>query len=152
MPVMDGREATRRIKADGRQPAPKIIALTASSFEEERTDILSAGCDGFLRKPFREEDVFAFLRDQLGVQFMFESIQPVLPAPDPARLAALPQILRAPLEQALTLLDTEGIERALVAIGAHDNSLAQSLELLAEDYQYDRMLQLLHGIPEGIVT
>lgn len=53
MPVMDGYEATRQIKSHLKGQATVIIALTASALEEERTIILSAGCDDFVRKPFR---------------------------------------------------------------------------------------------------
>ena len=62
MPEMDGYEAIRRIRAsaDGRQV--KIIALTASAFEENRQEAIDAGADGFLRKPFREEELFEAIR------------------------------------------------------------------------------------------
>ena len=55
MPVMNGYEATERIKSHFKGQATYIIALTASTFEEERAIVLSAGCDDFVRKPFREE-------------------------------------------------------------------------------------------------
>ncbi|HEY9840530.1 MAG TPA: ATP-binding protein, partial [Candidatus Obscuribacterales bacterium] len=56
MPVMNGYEATRRIKA---MPGacPVIVAVTASSFEEERKAILATGCDDFIRKPVSEAEV-----------------------------------------------------------------------------------------------
>jgi PAS domain S-box-containing protein len=57
MPVMNGYEATQHIKASPGGQNTKILALTASSFEEERARILEAGCDDFLRKPFRETDI-----------------------------------------------------------------------------------------------
>ena len=61
MPVMDGFAATRRIKATAVGQATAIIALTASVLEEERAVVLSAGCDDFLRKPFRDEQIFTAL-------------------------------------------------------------------------------------------
>ncbi|NJM27292.1 MAG: response regulator, partial [Pseudanabaena sp. RU_4_16] len=52
MPVMDGYEAARQIKAQPKGQATVIIALTASAFEEERAVVLSTGCNDFLPKPF----------------------------------------------------------------------------------------------------
>ena len=49
MPVMDGMEATRQIKA--KQPELPIVALTANAFESDRLQALEAGCDDFLSKP-----------------------------------------------------------------------------------------------------
>ena len=58
MPVMDGLEATRQIKANPDTSKIKILALTAHAFEEERKKILAAGCDDFIRKPFHEKEIF----------------------------------------------------------------------------------------------
>ena len=50
MPVMDGVEATRRIrKLDGGQDV-KIVAVTASGFESQRNEVLAAGLDDYVRK------------------------------------------------------------------------------------------------------
>ncbi len=58
MPVMDGYEATRTIKGTTRGHATVIIALTASALEEDRVVILSEGCDAYIRKPFRQEEIY----------------------------------------------------------------------------------------------
>ena len=55
MPVMDGYEATRKIKQSPQGQGTVIIALTASTWEEKREGILAAGCDDFLSKPFEEK-------------------------------------------------------------------------------------------------
>ncbi len=72
MPVMDGYEATKQIKATIKGQATVVIALTASAFEEERTVVLSAGCDDFMRKPFREEVLFDKMAEYLGVSYVYE--------------------------------------------------------------------------------
>ena len=55
MPVMDGYEATKKIKQSPQGQGTVIIALTASTWEEKREGILAAGCDDFLSKPFEEK-------------------------------------------------------------------------------------------------
>ncbi|MGM3307045.1 response regulator [Anabaena sp. WFMT] len=78
MPIMDGYEATRQIRAGeidnlaAVQHQTKIIALTASAFEEQRTYILSIGCDDFIHKPFREEFLLNKLAEHLGVNYTYE--------------------------------------------------------------------------------
>ena len=57
MPVMDGLEATRRIKADAGGKDTHIVALTASAMEEDRRQAVGSGADDFLAKPCREEDL-----------------------------------------------------------------------------------------------
>ena len=49
MPIMDGLEATRQIKA--KYPDLPIIALTANAFDTDREEAMAAGCDDFLSKP-----------------------------------------------------------------------------------------------------
>jgi two-component system sensor histidine kinase/response regulator len=74
MPVMDGYEATRLIKARNQSLITKtiIIALTASTFEDERQMILSAGCDDFVGKPFREEVLLEKVSQHLGAVYICE--------------------------------------------------------------------------------
>ena len=81
MPLMDGIEATKQIRtretiaqtreaSSSPKPPTVIIALTASAFEEKRGEILAAGCDEFVRKPFREEEIFAMMARSLSATFM----------------------------------------------------------------------------------
>jgi CheY-like chemotaxis protein len=70
MPVMDGLETTRRIKATEAGRRTKIIAVTAHALEEERTEILAAGCDDFIRKPYQVTEIFECLAKHLGVRYI----------------------------------------------------------------------------------
>ncbi len=71
MPVMNGLEATRIIKATEDGASTKIVALTAHALEEERSEILAAGCDGFIRKPYRDSEIYEALVNHLGVRFVY---------------------------------------------------------------------------------
>jgi CheY-like chemotaxis protein len=51
MPVMDGREATRRLKADKVHQKIPVIALTSNSLPGDREMSLEAGCDDYDTKP-----------------------------------------------------------------------------------------------------
>ncbi len=65
MPELDGLEATRKIREietnEQRPVKAKIIAMTASSVQDERENCIRAGMDGYLTKPFRNDDVKALL-------------------------------------------------------------------------------------------
>jgi len=62
LPVIDGWEATRRIKADVATAAIPIIALTAHAMSGDEEKARAAGCDDFMTKPIDEELLFAKLR------------------------------------------------------------------------------------------
>ncbi|PIA70544.1 response regulator [Pseudomonas sediminis] len=61
MPVMDGYEASRRIRSNGRWPELPIVALTANALSDERERCRAAGMNDYLAKPFRREELAAIL-------------------------------------------------------------------------------------------
>ncbi|MGH8433061.1 MAG: response regulator, partial [Pseudomonas sp.] len=65
MPVMDGYEASRRIRQSGRWPDLPIIALTANALPDERERCTAAGMNDYLAKPFRREELIALLEQWL---------------------------------------------------------------------------------------
>jgi CheY-like chemotaxis protein len=67
MPVMDGYEATRRIRGLPGGDSVRIVALTASVLDEDRGDIIQAGCDEMLVKPFRIAELFACIDRQFEI-------------------------------------------------------------------------------------
>jgi CheY-like chemotaxis protein len=174
MPVMDGREATRRIRAEeageradalsvaqpdggpgtGRDVNPGaaateravILALTASSYEEQREEVLALGCDDFLRKPFREEELLWLLSVHLGVRYEQEDeAHAPVPTIDGARIAALPAPVRAAMKQALDALDVVAVEQALEALRRQDETLAAELALMLQRFQYAQAASLFEA-------
>jgi CheY-like chemotaxis protein len=163
MPVMDGYEATQRIRNEecaSQQPTlparTPIIALTASSFEEDRTKIISCGCDDFLGKPFREAELFEMMHTHLGVRYVYqETGQPESVGDEPPVgmqqtdwkavlspdiLADLPPESLEQLEQAVDTSSMKRIASAIDAIRAYNAPVANALAHLASDFHYDEML------------
>ena len=73
MPVMNGLEATRQIKASLQGQTTTIIALTAHAFQQDRQQVLMAGCDDFLSKPFEEQVLLEKISHHLGVRYLYEA-------------------------------------------------------------------------------
>jgi len=167
MPVMDGYEATRQIRekeAQGRgnsthplnpvqhQPTV-IIALTASAFEEERASILAAGCDDFVRKPFREQVIFVKMAEYLGVQYAYEQntnsqgLQKQTSRGDRKNLtsddlAVMPADWVTQLNQAALEVDADQILQLIEEIPATHLDLADGLTDLVSRFGFDEILEL----------
>jgi CheY-like chemotaxis protein len=151
MPVMDGYEATKRIKSTTKGQATVVVALTASVFEEQRTVILSAGCDDFVRKPFRDKDIFDVLHRHLGVRFLYagQDQETATPRPDgmstdltPTALRTLPAQWLSDLHQAAQRADMESMLSLLTVIETDYAPLAQELQTLIQDFRLDKIIAL----------
>jgi two-component system, cell cycle response regulator DivK len=59
LPVLDGYEATRRIKADPETRHIPIIAVTSYALSGDETKTKAAGCDGYIAKPFSPRQLLA---------------------------------------------------------------------------------------------
>ncbi|VVS92003.1 response regulator [Desulfoluna spongiiphila] len=66
MPVMDGIEATKQIKATAEGAVTPVIALTACTHGMDRQKALKAGCDDFLGKPFKKAALFSLMDTYLS--------------------------------------------------------------------------------------
>lgn len=153
MPVMDGYEATKRIRTlPSRTPHPVIIAVTASILDVKKAMAMSAGCDDFLGKPFKDAEVFQMLHKHLGVQFKYEGIQQAggNEVPTPEALAALPAEWLDTLEQGARRADLLLLTGVIEQIRARDAALADALTRLADDFKYDEILVLLPQMDEGV--
>lgn len=159
MPVMDGHEATRRIKAGSRGRQTKIIGISASSFEEQKVLALTSGCDDFVRKPFREADILETMRSHLGVSYEYAT-ERIPPSGDVwgkadqtvtalEALSKLPPDLLAALEHASESLKVNDIQAIIEQIRKVDQDIGNHLANLAREFRYDLILT---GIRQGRPT
>lgn len=159
MPLMDGHEATRLIRSKEReQPRAQgrtvIIALTASSFEHDRSAILANGCDDFVAKPFKVGTIFAQLSEKLNVKFVYEESETVVAARAgaPAQLTAgdllsLPADLRADLSSAIISGNVDVARQVTERIRQVDDRIAQGLESMIKNYQFGEIFTLMERPP-----
>jgi signal transduction histidine kinase/CheY-like chemotaxis protein len=152
MPIMDGYEATKQIKNTTKGKATAIIALTASGLEEERGVFLSAGCDDFLRKPFREADIFELMHKHIGVDYIYEDS--TVKKSGTVReyeeklltreaMATLPTEWLNNLQQAIENLDMRAIATILDQIQTENAPLALAIQSCLDNFDYDKILALI---------
>ncbi|MEM9819156.1 MAG: ATP-binding protein, partial [Cyanobacteria bacterium P01_D01_bin.6] len=133
-------------------PTPRIpiIALTASVFEEKRAAVLAAGCDEFVRKPFREQVIFEKLAAYLGVQYEYQAVkvdranadsEPAeLLTPDALQFMSVEWIQQ--LHKAAVQADATLLHQQIQQIPEQYNQLSQRLTYYVQQYDYDRIIEL----------
>ena len=153
MPVMDGYEATGKIKSQPQGKKTIIIALTASAFEEERVAILSAGCDDFMRKPFYETELVAKIGQYLNIEYIYEEIVETtvgdiehLAEITKEDLAVMSLEWRSQLYDAAAKVDDREILQLLSEIPQEYESLAKGLENLVEHFRCDKIIDLTESL------
>ena len=153
MPVMDGYEATKYIKSTTKGNATAIIALTASVLEEEKAIVLSAGCDDFLRKPFKEQIIFDALNKHLGVQFIYEDLEASTDHcleinSTSINLAIMGEEWRSQLYVAAVEADGNYIMELLQKIPPTESHTAKLLGNLARQFDFDAIMELVSEISQ----
>jgi len=147
MPVMNGYEATRRIKAQIKDTP--IIALTASAFIEERHLVFEAGCDDLVRKPFRDREIFDKMSEYLGVRYIYQEEKEVLPLITahflPQQLMKLLPEWLGELQEATKTANFNQQLKLVEQIRPHQPILAGTLTELINRFAYDELLTLIEA-------
>jgi PAS domain S-box-containing protein len=147
MPNLDGYGATRRIKALELNPDPVIVALTASAFEDERSRVLQAGCEDFVRKPFQPEQIFQTMAHHLPIRYVQDEEPVAVPKASTALTADclhhLPSQWVDDLEQAAVKGSDDRILQLVEALPTDRSDLGQQLTTWAQNFQFEAILTLL---------
>ncbi len=155
MPVMDGKTATRQIKKEVGDRLrrgeticpPKILAVTASSFEQDKLELLNLGCDDYIAKPFRPQTIFERLAAQLNLEYAYEPAPQTAPAPrpqvlDPAALMVMPRPWIAELQEAAKKLNAKRIHELIAEIPPEEAALIEGLQQLVKTFRFDKIVEL----------
>jgi PAS domain S-box-containing protein len=157
MPILDGYAATRRIRAleqQMRAPRCKILAITASAFDDQRDEVFAAGCDDFVHKPFRTAVIFEKMADHIGVRYCYVD-QPlavgrrVLAPLQPSDLQDMSPAWIEQLNQAAIQADADWVRHLIGQIPPNQAALADRLMALADQFDFDAMIELTEGAEHG---
>ena len=164
MPVIDGIEATKQIKATGGTQAPVIIALTGSALEEDRIVALSMGCDDFVRKPFRVKDIFEKMTQHLGVRYLYSLPQLYSKGTDNSSILPQQSLLQPnelkealsvmsfdwveQLHQAATQVNARKIHKLLTQIPGANAHLTSALTYLVNNFDFEKIVTLTQQLNE----
>lgn len=139
MPVMDGYEATRQIRALPGGKSVKIVALTASVDQECLGDILVAGCDDVLSKPFEDESLFRIMGESLNLQYRYAEIEPKNNIKTSLDLTALEPELRLAIKRAAEELDIDAFAGIVAQLRQSHPDIAVELEGWVREFRFEHI-------------
>ena len=150
MPVMDGYQATTKIKAINQKSI--IIALTASVFEEQRASILACGCDELMHKPCTDQEIFSILAKHLHVEYIYQDLtEKTATVESPVSLKEIDfegvsKTWCDKLQKTAKQADAEQLKSLVDSLGDEHQTLKQGLAQLIESYRFDKIGQLLSQV------
>jgi len=148
MPVMDGLTATRKIRQLPGGDQVKIVALTASVFKDQRDEVMEAGSDDFVRKPYRPEELYDCMARHLPLHYRYaedgelEDEGSKLLNLSTQDMAQLSETLRDSLYRAAVIGDAQSITEIIQTLPEAQIALASGLRKLVDAYRFDLIMEL----------
>ena len=145
MPEMDGVEVTRRIRSSHKGMNAVIIAVTASAMDDDIKEVVDAGVDDIIRKPFIDTELFESIKKHARLDYIYEqkSEDNEMKTFDFENIEkaakAVPLGLINELEQAINIGYMAGLRDVIKKISKINIDLADVLNDLADDYGYDEI-------------
>jgi len=149
MPIMDGYEATQHIKRQNQ--SVKIIAITASNFQEQKKFILTSGCDDLLSIPFQAEELWSKLARYLPVEYVYEQYDDSithLPESNKTNaeqisLSGMPAKWIEQLDYCASAANAKEIITLLADIPPEQSELAEAIARLADNFCFEQIIDLI---------
>jgi CheY-like chemotaxis protein len=153
MPVMDGYEATHRIKSTERGKRTPVIAITASPFKGNKANPTEHDFQGYIRKPFRENELFSVIGKILGITYSYEEekeaaqLSRYLNNPEALAedVAKLPSNIVTQMQEALDDVDYYLLIEHTRKIDASNPELAKYLRALANNFDLDNLMEIINN-------
>jgi len=155
MPVMNGIESTKAIKSTNKGKEVVIIALTASAFDDDRERFIQAGCDDFMSKPYRANEIFDKISQYFGVEYVYDvddqtSVLKNNEQLNPADFSDFPRDRLVVFKELLIESDPTKVRAFIESVKTEFFDLYQKLHALSKNYQYGVILKSIDGYLDSI--
>ena len=153
MPRVDGLEAMKCIKAmEGGAQTP-VISISASAFEDQRQEMLDEGAADFIRKPFRERELFDTIAKHIDVRYDYQAVGSEVSEGihshttlSPSAISDnIPSDLLAQMKSAAENGYMNRLVDLIEEVKSIDGDMAIELRELADRYDYETLSRLLGG-------
>jgi len=146
MPIMGGIEAIQKIRALPEGDKVKIVAVTASVFDQERQSLLKAGASEIVNKPYTNDEIFSCMAKYLDVEYIYadeNTAQDKIQSADISQqqLNNIPEQLLIELRDAAMGLDVEQSIAIIEQIIPINEALAGKLQQLVENFEFETLLE-----------
>jgi len=149
MPVMDGFEAIKRIRATEQGKSVLLIGITAGAFAEDMIKVKDAGADYVLSKPFKVEELFSLLSRIPGVTYNYkEGMEEEIAGGDMEKedsrqaLIGLPTELMEAMRSAVEQGNMVQLRKLAEQVEKQNPRLAKELYALSRKYDYEKLEKL----------
>ncbi len=155
MPVMDGFEATQKIREKFSEKEIKVIAITAAAFAHQQQDAMDIGCDYFISKPFKIETIIDCIVELLPDFFTLSKTEllsedPAEKEPDYSKIK-IPIPLYENLIQSAKLYNITRIEaniKELKKLGNESEILGNYIQTYVSKFDMDSILKILEKVQQ----
>jgi response regulator RpfG family c-di-GMP phosphodiesterase len=115
--------------------------------DDNRQELMEIGADDFIGKPFREAELFQKIHARVGVEYLYAENPTVAASEEaaeltPESLAGWPRVLIDTMREAVVTADLDHLLASIQEVETHNPQIAQGLRRLAEQFEYQKLLDL----------
>lgn len=150
MPVMDGLEASSTIRKLESGNLVKIVGVSAHVFADGVKNVLDAGMDDFIKKPYIFSDIYGSLQKHLGVSYIFNDLTEISqPGNNHLTVEMLKQLDNALLQELreyIENLEPDKLAHVIERISMQNKELANNLNYFISNLKFTEIFRLLNQI------
>jgi signal transduction histidine kinase/CheY-like chemotaxis protein len=151
MPRMDGIQATQLIRERPHGRSTAVVALTASAFESDKNRILAGGLSGYIRKPFKLDELLQVIKEHIPVHYkhapVIESGTRLEAEGALAKAARWPAPFRAQMCKAAREADVAELDALLARL--EKSPAVEAVQRLLDAYDYAALTAVLDDPPDS---
>ncbi|MDD1444405.1 response regulator, partial [Dolichospermum sp. ST_sed3] len=150
MPVMDGLDATKKIRQLENGKTVKIVGVSAHVFKDEIESVLQSGMNDFIKKPYHFNDIYKCLQKQLNAKFIFHDNIEIM-NPEYQRITVemfkkLDEKLLLEIKEYIENLNNKKLLEIVERVSLHEKELSNVLYFYFSNYKVTEVYNVLKQI------